>query len=73
METSTSGGYSVDQLLEWCKHDRLIESYDRSDEGVVICYNGSRREYSVPDAHAFLKTIFTSSHRGSSSEDPNLA
>lgn len=73
MSTGNSGGYSLDQLLEWCTDDRLIDGYDKSDEGVVIIQDGSRREFNLLDAHAFLKGIFTATQRGSGSDDANRA
>lgn len=73
METSNSGGYTLDQLLEWCTHDRLIEGYDKLEDSVVIFENGSRHEFDVSTARRFLTGMFTSTHRGTDGGDRNLA
>ncbi len=73
METSNSGGYTLDQLLEWCTHDRLIEGYDKLEDSVVIFENGSRHEFDVSAARRFLKGMFTSTHRDTDGGDRNLA
>ena len=73
MANGSSGGYTLEQLLEWCQHDRLIEGYDVEGDLVVIFHEGTRIEYSQQDAHTFLRGIFTSTQRRQSPDDANLA
>lgn len=63
------GGYTLDQLLQWCEEDRLIDGYDKTDESVIIFVNGGSRTLTFREATALLKGMFTSTQRGSRAGD----
>ncbi len=54
-----STGYSLDQLLEWCKQDRLIDGFRKESEVILIWQNGTERMLSHADARVYLTRVFT--------------
>lgn len=71
---SGTAGYSLDQLLEWCKQDRLIDGFRKNPEGILIWQEGVERKLSHTDAKLLLTSIFTGvDRRSSNSSDPHSA
>ncbi len=60
---SGSAGYSLDQLLEWCKQDRLIDGFRKDDQAILIWQEGTERSLSHADARLFLTRMFTGVNR----------
>ena len=56
---SGSTGYSLDQLLEWCKQDHLIDGFRKDSEAVLIWHDGAERILSHTDARLYLTRMFT--------------
>jgi hypothetical protein len=51
-------GYTLDQLLSWCLEDKLIDSYQKADDVIVIVQGDLEHELALGEAEAFLKGIF---------------
>ena len=51
-------GYTLDQLLSWCLEDRLIDSYQKTGQDIVIIQGDLRHELPLTEAESFLKGIF---------------
>ncbi len=60
---SGSAGYSLDQLLEWCTQDRLIDGFRKDDGAILIWHNGTEHMFSHADARLYLTKMFTGVHR----------
>lgn len=73
MSTIGPSGYSLDQLLQWCESDQLIDGFTISDDRVVIFHEGERRSFSPGDAHTFLKGVFTATQRNRDLDEANRA
>lgn len=56
---SGSTGYSLDQLLEWCRQDRLIDGFRKEAEAILIWHDGRERTLSHADAMLYLTRMFT--------------
>lgn len=56
---SGSTGYSLDQLLEWCRQDRLIDGFKKEAEAILIWKGGRERTLSHADAMLYLTRMFT--------------
>ena len=56
---SGSTGYSLDQLLEWCKQDRLIDGFRKDTDVILIWHEGTERTLSHAEARLYLTKIFT--------------
>lgn len=54
-----STGYSLDQLLEWCWQDRLIDGFRKEGEAILIWQDGQERSLSRADAMVYLTMMFT--------------
>ncbi len=52
-------GYSLEQLLEWCTQDGLIDGFERNGEFVSIMLDGVERKLDEVAARRYLKSIFT--------------
>lgn len=62
---SGSAGYSLDQLLEWCTQDGLIDGFTKNGEIVSITLDGVEKRLDHVAARKYLKSIFTGVARGS--------
>lgn len=73
---SRSAGYTLDQLLRWCKQDRLIDGFRKVDGAILIWSNGTERSLSYDDARLYLTQMFTAVHRNpadDASDSGNIA
>jgi hypothetical protein len=55
-----STGYTLDQLLTWCRQDELIDYFEQVDDVVVIVRGGRRFAFQPEEAMVLLKELFTS-------------
>ena len=69
---SDSAGYSLDQLLEWCKQDRLIDGFRKDDGAILLWHDGTERSLSYADARLYLTRIFTGVNVNSDDESPDV-
>lgn len=60
---SGSPGYTLDQLLEWCRQDRLIDGFQVDEDAILIWHDGIEHALSHADARLYLTQMFTASHR----------
>lgn len=67
-----SSGYTLDQLLDWCRQDELIENFERQEEIVVITHGGRRLALQPEEALTLLKDLFASRSGGSTTRIPGL-
>lgn len=58
-------GYTLDQLLEWCTDDGLIDGFKKNGELVSIMLDGVEKEFDQIAAHTYLRGIFTGVERRS--------
>ena len=62
---SGTAGYSLDQLLEWCKQDHLIDGFLKEEEAILIWQGGTEYALNIDDARMYLTQMFTGVNRRS--------
>ena len=62
---SGTAGYSLDQLLEWCKQDHLIDGFLKEEGAILIWQGGTEYALNIDDARLYLTQMFTGVSRNS--------